>query len=294
MAQLEPTPLCNTGVRPPTHDHRSHFDWYRATVPTSVQMLTAKCMELAGEYPALKEGPGRFNYTHSKEISRCGVERVATILHGGANGHPNVEASGPQAQALSSLLRASRAHRVTRCDIAVDMLSDTLYERLRGVTKQISDEHRVAWSEITHRDKDKGNTVYLGSRKSAVFARVYEKGKAEWEKIAPVDRYDDLKGWVRIELEVKPQKEMRERAASMEPSEFWGISPWTAQLAEEAFDMTAEPIPFHPRRQASDERAWATSINQYRNIYQRRCEQLHGGDRAALAEEWLAWVFPEE
>lgn len=288
------TPLCNTGVHPPTGCHVSFFDWYRATVPISVPMLTAKCLELAGQYGTVKDGPGRFNYLYSKQIAICDAERVATILHGGSNGHPNVEASGPRSEPLAAMLRAGGAHRVTRCDVAVDLLGEGLYRRLRTATKAISDEHRVAWSEITHRDPEKGNTIYLGSRESSTYARIYEKGKADREKIHPDDRIDELEHWVRVELEVKPQKDMREVASRMQPEEFWGISPWTRQLAQEAFDMSAEPIPFHPRRQASDERAWLTSITQYRNIYQRRCEQKHAGDREALALEWLGMVFPED
>lgn len=291
-------PLCNTGVHPPTGHtdtaHQSRFDWYRATVPISLEMLTKVCEPIAGQYPKIEDGAGRFNYRRSRTISNCGVERAATILFGGPNGHPNVEASGDYADKLAAVLRAGGAHRVTRCDIAVDLYGEGLYPELKGMAESLSDAHRIECREVSNRNPTKGNTTYLGSRKSSVFARIYEKGKADRGKYEPELEDFLLEKWVRIELEVKPQKEMRERAASIEPAAFWGVSAWTAQLAEEAFDMAPEPIPFHPRRTATDDRAFQFMCAQYRNLLQRRCEGRHNGDRDALAREIVETVFGSE
>ena len=288
------TPLCNTGVHPPVGDGlkaRSFFDWYRATVPVSLPLLTEVCSGLV-PHPAIEDGAGRFNYRFSRTIKNCGIDRVATILHGGSNGHPNVEASAEYAPRLAQALRQGGPHRVTRCDVAVDLWGEGIYSRLHRLCGRIADDERLGCREIADRDPAKGNTTYLGSRKSAVFARVYEKGKADLQRYAPDER-DGLEHWVRVELEVKPQKEMRERAATLEPEQFWGISSWSAKLAKGAFDMSPDPIPFHPRRVASDDRAWHTAMSQYRNVFQRRCENVHRGDRDALAREFLAAVFPD-
>lgn len=292
-------PLCNTGVHPPTHStpygyDRSQFDWYRATVPASVELLTKAIAGIAGKYPQIVDGKGRFNYLRSRTIM-SGGDRVATILHGGANGNPNVEASGERAAALADLLRAGGPHRVTRCDVAVDLWGDGLYSQLHTLADKIAGEHRIGLREVTDRDPSKGNTTYLGSRKSTVFARIYEKGKADRQHYqrdgVPIDMLD---GWVRVELEVKPQKEMKEAAASIDPADFWGISAWTQQLASEALNMAPEPIPFHPRRKATDERAFRFMVAQYRNLLQRRCEAVHEGDRDKLAQEIVAALYDDQ
>lgn len=285
------TPLCNTGVHPPPKSPQSTFDWYRATVPASLSLLTQTILDGIGPYPQISDGKGRFNYLYSRTIEQGG-DRAATILHGGSNGHPNVEASGYRASVLAGILRKGGPHNVTRCDVAVDLFGDGLYRELSALGDRIADAHRIGWREITDRDPSKGNTTYLGSRQSTVFARIYEKGKADRAHHRHVDNAT-LDAWVRVELEVKPQKDMKAVAASMEPEAFWGISEWTSQLAQEALHMAPEPIPFHPRRMASDDRAWATMIGQYRSVIQRRCQNVHQGDRDALAKEFLSAVFDE-
>lgn len=289
-------PACNTGVHPRCQSIEkvlpSHFDWYRATVPASLELLTQAVLEEAGPYPTITDGSGRFNYLHSRTIE-SGGDRVATILHGGKNGHPNVEASGgDMAPKLAALLRRGGPHKVTRCDVAVDLFGEGVFEQLKGLAASIADDHRLDCRDIVNRDKRQGDTRYLGSRQSSVFARIYEKGKVGGRVYGDIDP-DLLASWVRVELEIKPQKEVGHLAASLEPAEFWGVSAWTQQLAKGALDMNAEPIPFHPRRTASDDRSWATMCNQYRNVVQRRLEAKHGGDRMALAMEWLDTVLPE-
>lgn len=285
-----PAPPCNTGAHPRTPlCPDSRFDWYRATVPVHPRMLMEACCELAGEGFSLEHGKGRFNYPYGSTVT-VGGDRVATILHGGSNGHPNVEASGDRAPALAELLRANGPHRVTRCDVAVDVYGETLFHELEALGLRIAAEHGLSVRKVSSPlDKGAGETVYLGSRSSAVFARIYEKGKADRAVYGDVGD-DRLNLWVRCELEVKPQKEMKAQAALMPPASFWGVSAWTAQLAEEAFAMAPNPIPFHPRRTQSDDLAWSWMQIQYRNLARRRCANKFGGDRTAmLAELEHAW-----
>lgn len=290
-------PPCNTGVHPPigvtASTAESTFDWYRATVPASVGLLTQACMDIAGPHARLVEGKGRFNYNNSTTIEDLNG-RVATILHGGSNGLPNVEASGERAPALAEMLRAGGEHRVTRCDIAVDLYGDTLFEDLRRLGIDLAQRNRIETRDYASPTSDTaGKTFYLGSRKSTVFARIYEKGKKEAQAYRDWPQ-DVLDPWVRIELEVKPQKEMKAKAATIQPADFWGISAWTQQLAEEALSMAPEPIPFHPRRTATDERAFRFMLAQYRNLLQRRCTAVHEGNRDKLAQELLAGIFDDQ
>lgn len=287
-------PACNTGVHPPigvtASSAESVFDWYRATVPASVPMLTDAVMRIAGRYPRLVEGKGRFNYLRSTSIEDMDG-RVATILHGGPNGHPNVEASGDRAPVLAAMLRAGGEHRVTRCDVAVDLYGDTLFSELRQLGIGIAREHGIDTRDVKSPTSDAaGKTFYLGSRKSTVFARIYEKGKKDGKAYRDWPQ-EVLDPWVRIELEVKPQKDMKAKAASIQPHEFWGISAWTSHLAEKALAMAPDPIPFHPRRTATDQQAYTTLVTQYRNLAQRRLKNTFNGDREAflraLGDDWF-------
>lgn len=290
-------PACNTGVHPPSvglpFAGHSRFDWYRATVPAHLDILLSACLDLGGPEAVLTEGNGRFNYHRSHTIMARG-DRVATILSGGPNGHPNVEASGERAQLLAEMLRDGGAHRVTRCDVAADFYGDNAFEDLERVALGIAEKHGVAIRKIANpRDKEAGETVYLGSRQSTVFGRIYEKGKADrlhYGELEPAL----LRPWVRCELEVKPQKDMKAKAATMAPEAFWGVSAWSAQLAQEALQLDTQPVPFHPRRTASDDRAFATMCAQYRNLLRRRCADRHAGDRMALAREIVASIFDEQ
>jgi hypothetical protein len=242
---------------------------------------------------AVDQGPGRFNYHSSITITESG-ERVATILHGGPNGHPNVEASGERAPALAGLLRAMGEHRVTRCDVAIDLYGEDAFAATEALAVSIASEEGLTCRKIASPlDRTAGETIYIGSRSSSLFARIYEKGKAEKGVYSGVSAHA-LQRWVRCELEVKPQKDMKAVAATMPPDAFWGCSQWASRLAKEAFAMSPEPIPFHPRRTATDDRAFAFMCAQYRNLLRRRCETVHGGNRLDLANEIIAHIFDQE
>ena len=291
-------PACNTGVHPHTPPaagfaERCRFAWYRATVPAHPELLLNAVLSLAESLPTVEEGKGRFNYRHALTVTEAG-DRLATILHGGPNGHPNVEASGERAPRLAELLRSMGTHRVTRCDVAIDLYGDDTFRATEELAHRIAQDNGIQLRKIASPlDRSAGDTVYLGSRKSSLFARIYEKGKADRNVYGDSVGSDALEPWVRCELEVKPEKDMKALAATMSPDAFWGCSDWTARLASEAFAMSPEPIPFHPRRTASDDRAFAFMCAQYRNLLRRRCEERHGGDREALAREILEIVYSD-
>ena len=291
-------PACNTGVHPPSPTvsafaERCRFDWYRATVPAHPELLLDALLRLADGQPTLEEGRGRFNYLRSATVA-VGGDRLATMLHGGSNGHPNVEASGERAPALAELLRSMGPHRVTRCDVAIDLYGPDVFEQMEQLAHSVATDAGIQLRKIaTPLDRTAGETIYLGSRKSSLFGRIYEKGKADRAVYGDVGA-DALQSWVRCELEVKPEKDMKAVAATMSPEAFWGCSEWTARLATEAFAMSPEPIPFHPRRTASDDRAFAFMCAQYRNLLRRRVDDRHQGDRMALAREILAAIYDDE
>lgn len=291
-------PACNTGVHPPCPEavgfaSRCRFDWYRATVPAHPDLIINEVSRLVDGPVSVTEGRGRFNYLYAATVA-SGGDRVATILHGGPNGHPNVEASGERAVDLAQLLRRMGAHRVTRADVCADLYGADAFAKSEAIAHRIAGEYGLQLRKIaTPLDRTAGETIYLGSRKSTLFARIYEKGKSDRACYSDVGA-DTLEPWVRCELEVKPQKDMKGTASTMPPEAFWGCSEWTARLASEAFAMSPDPVPFHPRRTSTDDRSFAWMLKQYRGLLRRRVAERHRGDRMALAREILEGVYDDE
>lgn len=296
-------PSCNTGVHPPLKSPlvgvpfalQSRFDWYRATVPAHPDLITGWVLRHSDRATVVDEPDrGRFNYRSTRTIVDHRGDRIVTILHGGPNGHPNVEASNERAVMLSDVLRSAGPHRVTRCDVAWDVYGPQAFRRLRRIGYQVAKKHGLNTDPRGDKLKpEKGFTLNIGSRSSTVYLRIYEKGKKDGHLYSDCPA-EVIHHWVRCELEVKPAKEMKSLAAELEPSSFWGVSDWTADFTRKAFDMAPQPIPFHPRRTASDDRAFATMCTQYRDVMRRRCAQVHNGDRLALAQEILARIYDED
>jgi hypothetical protein len=85
-------------------------------------------------------------------------------------------------------------HKCTRIDLAIDVKDNSL---LMGDIEQMASEHNwkgTAHSSTTIKSNDgKGCTVYMGSRSSERFVRIYDKAA----------QLAQLGDWVRIEAEIK-------------------------------------------------------------------------------------------
>jgi hypothetical protein len=49
--------------------------------------------------------------------------------------------------------------------------------------------------------------------------------------------------WVRLELQVRPEKEAKERYSTATPMEVWGASRWTRDLAARILETKLQPLP---------------------------------------------------
>jgi hypothetical protein len=265
----------------------SKFDWYRATVPAHHGLLLDRLTSAIGNH-TLDQGKGRFNYHERTSICIDG-EAVVNVLHGGPNGHPNVESSGDNAPLLAGFLReAWPDHRVTRADVAIDMVGPDLFNSMVRLIGKFADSYRLNCTSVINRDPTKGDTYYLGSRSSAVFIRCYEKGKQLQHAACP-GRSLGWDHWVRLELESKPLKPFRLEAAKLEPSEYWGLAAWTRELVKEAVAMDVKPLQMRPQRVADHERAMRFLASQYGPTLLRHLDRC-GGDEAEFAADLLARV----
>jgi hypothetical protein len=210
------------------------------------------------------DGPPVRFYANNAILIDFKGHRLLSMKSGGSNPHPFVECTGRLSEALGEHLRATFQHRPTRIDHAHDLRSPGLFDRMVDYTKQLAARFGLRW--VPDGDwvtRDAGRTIYLGSRKSQVFVRIYEKGLQYAAKLGePVT--DELREWVRFELEFKPQnKAAKSLARSIDGPQLWGSTLWTNQLAREVLSMQTEPISIRERRESNSERALRFMFSQY-------------------------------
>lgn len=214
-----------------------------------------------------------FSYLSSTTLS-VDRETHAKVLHGGTNPHPNVTATGDHGQALATTLRTLFPdHRVSRCDIAIDMRGQGLFDEVVAHMGNVGRGHRLKGERILPDDLDDGTTYYLGSRKSPLRVRCYEKGKQLY-KLTGDEVWKQFFDWTRLELQVRPEKDFKSRAATMAARDFWGCSHWTRELVEGVLGMSPEPVTMKPTRIADQERAMRALASQYGSTIRRQIDRL--------------------
>lgn len=129
----------------------------------------------------------------------------------------------------------------------------------------------------------KGRTFYLGARSSRFFHRIYEKGRKE--------RGDP--GWIRCELEHKPQERADRYAARvLTAPQLWAMYAgpiFGAALGLDLGDVFAMQTDRAPRPERSQERARRALCDQYGNTLERWLQDC-GGDPQALVAEVLVGI----
>lgn len=258
------------------------FDWYESTHDDSDEGLMASQLAaaLGGR---VVEGKGRNGYAVSYAIVRSDDELVRVFGRSARFGECHLVTTSESCDEVVPLIRRLWPnHRVSRADVSVDFAAD--FEQL--------DARSVAFVEargVSHRlmtNSDGGATRYLGAKSSENAVRVYKK--SEQLRAQHPDRASTIPdGIVRVELVNRPGKRgVKERAAHMEPDDFWGFGQWTKAFAAELLGLDAERVPTHFRRPSDYARALHFLGQQYGPMLQRRAadvgiEQLIGELMAA-------------
>lgn len=235
------------------------FDAYCASIfaPADAVFDELFCLLESAGFVAVDAGEtkARF-YARNRIISDHAGKQLLAVKSGGSNPHPHVECYGIASPALAEYLRAGLPHRPTRIDHAVDVQAPGLFDQLHAYAVQLCKEHRLrgapAGDWVT---PDAGRTFYLGSRKSQVSVRIYEKG-LKYARDLGLFVTPELRDWVRIELEFHPQTEAaKQLAVSVTGPQLWGSTLWTDQLAREVLSMRTQPVSIRERRESNRERA---------------------------------------
>lgn len=242
------------------------FDWYSAGITDSPDFILARCSDAFQGSDIRRASPTR-GYHQSVEVVR-GTRKLCTASWGGNTGdRVLLEGSGENAAPVASLVRSEWPdHLVTRADVAEDFDEPEAFNILSHMMLSIADQYRL---KTDHRGDwhrcENGRTLYVGSRKSPVYGRLYEKGCEQRSKgISPTASTD----WVRLEIEVKPKRhEARKNLATVEPDDFMRCSEWTREVSRLLFgsSLTAITGLGTIKRQSDHERALAALVKQYGN-----------------------------
>lgn len=268
-AQAPPT---NRGVYPQAGWTDSTFDYYRATVlevgTSNVDVLIDHLVAGLHDGRGITSeiGPAVSHYENHRQLRDWKGQVLAAVFWGGSNGKPNVEAKGSFAPAVARLLRSLGQHRPSRADVKRDGTAPGLFLALLQLALVYAERYGLAFQHVANHDPDKGDTVYLGSRKSQAMLRMYQPGlkRAQEEGRTGDQITEEERNAVRIELEFKPQKpRAKTAAATLAPDQMWGVSPWIAEYAAEVFAMHVQPISIAERRESNRNRALRFMASQY-------------------------------
>lgn len=249
------------------------FDWYQATIQAHPVEIAEVLRSAYGA--EVHRTRGMHGYTQGFDIVTANGT-AAKILAGGINQHPNAWASGEDTDTFVDVVRGTWPddHTVSRMDAAEDFTGAGSWDKLNSTCLDVADSLKLKVSQAGdyHRLED-GRTLYVGSRKSPVFLRLYEKGKQLRAKVTH-GAEDISADWCRLEAQIRPQKLSKKAAAYSTPEQAWGFSAWTQTLANRILDLDVPRVQMHVWREPDDQRAFDFMIRQYGPMLNRLCQDL--------------------
>ena len=286
-------PIANRGVYPLSTGGIPvpQFDWYGATVAahhsTVLDHLEQALLD-AGHDTKRADGGAVRHYQGITFIQDREGRKLAQVKYGGHQPRPHAEAEGATSPVVAQALRAMPVeHFPTRIDSCFDMTRPGLFDELHQFARAAEEKYSVHlnYAGAAVDNPDRGTTIYLGSRKSQVFLRVYQKGLqlAERQEMLPHHITPELRDWVRSEIVFRPQKKPAKLfAASVEPQAVWGVSSWTRQFARDALSIEAERVNVNQRRESNHQRALRFMAHQYRAHLEQLVRECDGDHAQAM------------
>lgn len=266
------------------------FDGYTITTKEPlgvVQDIMDDFLQNAGANANYRQGRGVHSYDHSATfVEQHTGEVLGHLAFGGSRvgDTVRVEVKGEQTPFFVDTLRASGIeYKCTRVDSCADFNEDGVFDRLLQVCLDAKKHHGIKGSKAGDWDDfpEQGRTLYLGSPKSAMLLRLYEKGKQLGHDTMAARMFHN---WVRIEAQLRPQRpEAKIAAASFTPADVWGASVFTRQIAERIFIEAVKPF-IQPRKASSLDVALNWACKQYGNAFSSELDRL-GGDFEAFGLE---------
>lgn len=215
----------------------ARFDAYTATTQAANHYQLA---ELLGDGLTPTEGRGFHGFGGRIGFKDQTGTEVGSVLWGGQHrDRTMIEVKGERTPEVVERLRSLFPHRVTRVDSCADFDAPRAFSRVLRHCQAVKRAHRL-WGERRGDWEDhpeKGRTFYLGANTSPTRSRLYEKG------LQPEYAHLSKPNWIRLELQVRPQKDARESFAALAPGQVWGASKWSRDLAASVLLDHVDPHP---------------------------------------------------
>lgn len=269
------------------------FDWYQATLPALPEVVIG-AMEKAYPHTDLAPATPSNGYTKGAQLV-LGDAKVLTLMWGGVNGEDatHVKATGRDSIKFSEFAREHFAgHQVSRLDVAIDYEEEGSFDKLAKMlinyAKSSTLKTSTAGDWVKHIG---GKTLYLGSRSSPTYLRLYEKGKEQASK-----GFDTVNPhWTRCELEVKPgKKEGKAWLATATPEQCWAASRWSLKVAELLGTSGLVRPAVGTIKAVSDDEAKMHYLMQQWGPFLRKMYGVSGEDKEAFATLLLSRMYPDE
>lgn len=250
------------------------FDAYAATLRADVRdVLDAfEGLTPGAHWERLARAPLGYGFA-SQLVDPDGA--LGVLWWGGQHELPHASFQGDGTPAAAALLRECfPAHAVTRADpIFMESAQPGAYDVLQAAAASIARRHRVEVGTAgDHVVTLQGRTIYLGSPKSPVRLRLYDKAAELRATLKDPRRLAAVPPELaRMEAQIRPKGEQaRSAAAVATPEELLGSAKWLRDLAGEVAGLEVERFDVRPTwRESDDSRAWQALLAQYGALLER-------------------------
>lgn len=266
------------------------FDWYQCSISESPEnIVRIICEEMgAARRPIKPQSPYLYGleFFPANEMGQKNVTQLCQLYYGGINDKSTFKCTSDQAILGSEFVRKHfPIHGISRIDVALDFCEgpgffDGMANWLISYagTRKLKTTFYGDWANATQ-----GRTLEVGSRKSPVMIRLYEKGIEQMVKGnsgAPAD-------WVRFEAEIKPGTGKKVVMSTKTPAQCFGTSRMLRDFLDFLTAENVEPINIGTVRKMTDfDRTLAHMAYQYGDTLTELLEQ-NGGDPTASFLELL-------
>lgn len=202
------------------------FDWFQASFKSMDQELIVPLLEklfLTKITEELPRSPIR-NYPFAVALKSSVSETVCTVAYGAKHGGCHVLFTGEPSDLAARELRGLNPN-ISRCDVAMDFIEEGLFDRLSKRALRWAKKNDVVYDQKGRWHDGEARTLYIGSPKSRVMVRIYEKGFEQTAKGNPSDP-----NWVRVELQLRPNDSTEKAHAGQLDAEGIIASTWATDL----------------------------------------------------------------
>lgn len=268
------------------------FDWYQATIDEDSKSVVSMLLKSGDNLEPCDSLAKKMAFGSGVHVLREGLT-ISTVLWGGHNKVTHAWASSDNTPKFVDVVRNEWPdnHTVSRMDSCQDFGGS--FEDMRQECLKVAKKHYIRFPQyIDELDDEAGRTQYMGSAKSAIRVRCYEKGKEVWNKtrhyrnmaipeatiiLEDTGEIVDFKEWNRLECQVRPKgEEARIKAAHCTPEDAWSFTTWTHELAKEVLNLHLPRIHVNQHKMTDDERALYFMVKQYGKVISRTASKLGG------------------